>query len=55
MAMTEASLKWEASIFVFGFRYPLRGMTKKLVLEILPYDFLLHNEAENTKSTLKIE
>jgi hypothetical protein len=31
------------------------GMINVLVLEILPYDFLLHNEAENTKSTLKIE
>jgi len=46
----------EGLLFEFEAIFASMGRVKNvLVLEILPYDFLLDNETENTKSTLKIE
>jgi len=42
-------------LFSIFFSIPWGGLINVLVLEISPSDFLLHNEAENTNCTLKIE
>ena len=55
MVMAEASHIREVSFYVFGFRYPRRGMTNKLFLDVSQFDFLCDDEAVNTKSTLTIE
>jgi hypothetical protein len=55
VAMTSLPISGGFS-FCFSISLPAPGkVINVLVLEILPYDFLLDNETENTKSTLKTE
>jgi len=45
----------EVCLFFISFLQPRGRVINVLALDVLPYDFLLDNETENTKSTLKIE
>ena len=46
--LTGASLNTGRLFFFVILSTPRMGVINELVLEILPYDFLLDNEAENT-------